>query len=181
MYCKKVSRETEKKLAKVEKTDEELATEARKREDSFYGCDEEGRPGPEFMFMDLNEIGAQYKEVQKKYIIQDIEQLKNRISIRILMAAWRNTGKSEWEFMMGYMLVRELRKAWKQGQSEADITRLFQLELLAWPTEDVNEKRITINGNTYRVFDQEDVKNKVMPFFTILKEDEKCIYLKLNM
>lgn len=97
-----------------------------------------------------------------------------------LISAWRGTGKSEWEFAMALLFMKPLRAAWNDGKDEVDITHLFEAEFTAWPTGR-NEKTITVNGNTYRVFDQEDVKKKVLPFFEILEETEDTIYLKARL
>ena len=152
----------------------------RKRLDSFYGCDEDGQPELEFMFMDFNSIGIRYLDCNKKYILKDIEALKEKISFRRCISAWRGTGKSEWEFMMGYIVVSTLRKAWKEHLSEVDITKLFQLELTALPTGYAEEKTVTIDGDTYRVFDQSDIKAKILPSFEILSETDDTVELRFK-
>lgn len=161
-------------------------TEATKRtmtpeeEDRFYGINREGVPGYEFVVMDLKSIGVRYLPTPKRYVLRDIDSLKMRVSMMGLISAWRGTGKSEQEFAMALLFMKPLRAAWNDGKDEVDITHLFEAEFTAWPTGR-NEKTITVNGNTYRVFDQEDVKKKVLPFFEILEETEDTIYLKARL
>ncbi len=160
------------------------ATETTKRamtpeeEDRFYGIDRNGVPGHEFVVMDLHSIGVQYFPTEKRYILRDIDSLKMKVSMMGLISAWRGTGKSEWEFMMALLFMKPLRAAWNDGKDEVDITHLFEAEFLAWPKNLPGEKTKEIDGNTYRVFDQEDVKEKVLPFFEILEEKDDTVYLK---
>lgn len=147
-------------------------------EDRFYGIDRNGVPGHEFVVMDLHSIGVQYFPTEKRYILRDIDSLKMKVSMMGLISAWRGTGKSEWEFMMALLFMKPLRAAWNDGKDEVDITHLFEAEFLAWPKNLPGEKTKEIDGNTYRVFDQEDVKEKVLPFFEILEETDDTVYLK---
>lgn len=151
------------------------------KEDRFYGIDRNGVPGHEFVVMDLHSIGVQYFPTEKRYILRDIDSLKMKVSMMGLISAWRGTGKSEWEFMMALLFMKPLRAAWNDGKDEVDITHLFEAEFTAWPKNRPGEKTKEINGNIYRVFDQEDVKKKVLPFFEILKETEDTIYLKARL
>ena len=164
----------------MRKTTEETKIMTPEEEDRFYGIDRNGVPGHEFVVMDLHSIGVQYFPIEKRYILRDIDSLKMRVSMMGLISAWRGTGKSEWEFAMALLFMKPLRAAWNDGKDEVDITHLFEAEFTAWPTGR-NEKTITVNGNTYRVFDQEDVKKKVLPFFEILEEMEDTIYLKARL
>ena len=164
----------------MRKTTEETKIMTPEEEDRFYGIDRNGVPGHEFVVMDLHSIGLQYFPIEKRYILRDIDSLKMKVSMMGLISAWRGTGKSEWEFMMALLFMKPLRAAWNDGKDEVDITHLFEAEFTAWPTGR-NEKTITVNGNTYRVFDQEDVKKKVLPFFEILEETEDTIYLKARL
>ena len=164
----------------MRKTTEETKIMTPEEEDRFYGIDRNGVPGHEFVVMDLHSIGVQYFPIEKRYILRDIDSLKMRVSMMGLISAWRGTGKSEWEFAMALLFMKPLRAAWNDAKDEVDITHLFEAEFTAWPTGR-NEKTITVNGNTYRVFDQEDVKKKVLPFFEILEETEDTIYLKARL
>lgn len=164
----------------------EKATETKKtftpeEEDRFYGIDRNGVPGNEFVFMDLRSIGVQYFTTEKRYVLRNIDDLKMKVSMMGLISSWHGTGKSEWEFMMAFLFMKPLREAWNEEKKEADITKLFEAEFTAWPTGYSDEKTITVNGNTYRVFDQEDVKKKVFPFFEILEETDDTIYLKVKV
>ncbi len=150
-------------------------------ETRFYGIDLNGNLGERFIFMDFKSIGARYHDVKKKYILKDIEDLKMKVTMENLISLWRETGKSEWEAMLAWLFMRPLRVAWSEGKAEADITQLFKVELTALPTGNPGEKTITVNGNTYRVFDQEDVKKKILPFFEILEETDDTIYLKAKI
>lgn len=150
-------------------------------EDQFYGIDSKGVPGYEFSVMDIRSIGVQYFPTKKRYILRDIDSLKLKVSVMGLISAWRGTGKSEWEFMMALLFMKPLRAAWNEGAEEADITQLFEAEFLAWPKNLPGEKTKEIDGNTYRVFDQEDVKKKVLPLFEIVDETDEAIYLKAKI
>jgi len=169
-------------IKKIEPSAEELEERQEKSKwDNFYGCTEDGRLAGGMVFMDMRSIGFAYKPVEKKYILIDIETLKEVVTMWKLVCAWRGTGKSEWETVMAFNLVYPLRQAWKAGERQADITKLFQLELIALPTGQDGEKCIEKDGTVYRVFDQDDVKGKVMPFFTIQSEKCDVVYLTLNI
>lgn len=158
------------------------AQEEKTRLDNFYGCDEKGRLCGGMVFMAMNEIGLQVlEESKKKYILRDIDNLHEKISIMHFISAWRGTGKSEWECMMGFTVVYPVRKAWSEGKTEADITRLFEMTLLANPTGREDEEIMEFNGTPYRVLTQEKIREKVMKFFTIQEETDEAIYLTLNV
>ena len=165
----------------MRKTTEETKIMTPEEEDRFYGINREGVPGYEFVVMDLKSIGVRYLPTPKRYVLRDIDSLKMRVSMMGLISAWRGTGKSEWEFAMALLFMKPLRAAWNEGKDEVDITHLFEAEFTAWPTGCSGEKTKEINGNTYRVFDQEDVKKKVLPFFEILEETDEAIYLKAKV
>lgn len=165
----------------MRKTTEETKIMTPEEEDRFYGINREGVPGYEFVVMDLKSIGVRYLPTPKRYVLRDIDLLKMKVSMMGLISAWRGTGKSEWEFAMALLFMKPLRAAWNEGKDEVDITHLFEAEFTAWPTGCSGEKTKEINGNTYRVFDQEDVKKKVLPFFEILEETDEAIYLKAKV
>lgn len=165
----------------MRKTTEETKIMTPEEEDRFYGINREGVPGYEFVVMDLKSIGVCYLPTPKRYVLRDIDLLKMKVSMMGLISAWRGTGKSEWEFAMALLFMKPLRAAWNEGKDEVDITHLFEAEFTAWPTGCSGEKTKEINGNTYRVFDQEDVKKKVLPFFEILEETDEAIYLKAKV
>ena len=165
----------------MRKTTEETKNMTPEEEDRFYGINREGVPGYEFVVMDLKSIGVCYLPTPKRYVLRDIDLLKMKVSMMGLISAWRGTGKSEWEFAMALLFMKPLRAAWNEGKDEVDITHLFEAEFTAWPTGCSGEKTKEINGNTYRVFDQEDVKKKVLPFFEILEETDEAIYLKAKV
>ena len=165
----------------MRKTTEETKIMTPEEEDRFYGINREGVPGYEFVVMDLKSIGVCYLPTPKRYVLRDIDLLKMKVSMMGLISAWRGTGKSEWEFAMALLFMKPLRAAWNEGKDEVDITHLFEAEFTAWPTGCSGEETKEINGNTYRVFDQEDVKKKVLPFFEILEETDEAIYLKAKV
>ena len=165
----------------MRKTTEETKIMTPEEEDRFYGINREGVPGYEFVVMDLKSIGVCYLPTPKRYVLRDIDLLKMKVSMMGLISAWRGTGKSEWEFAMALLFMKPLRAAWNEGKDEVDITHLFEAEFTAWPTGCSGEKTKEINGNTYRVFDQEDVKKKVLPFFEILEETDEAIYIKAKV
>lgn len=161
--------------------DSEKALQEKRRLDNLYGCTEDGRLCSALIFMNMNEVGAQFTKSEKKYVLKDIDKLHEKISIMQFINAWAGTGKSEWECMMGYLVMYPVRKAWSEGQNEADITRLFEVTLLAHPTGRADEEIRDFNGTPYRVLTQEKINEKVMRFFTVQEETESKIYLTLNI
>ena len=162
-------------------TEENKRAMTREEENLFYGIDRNGNLSPQFRLADFRSIGFQYFSTEKRYILRDIDSLKMRVNMARLISAWRNTGKYEWEIEMASLFMKPLREAWDEGKEEADITHLFEVELYALPTWNSLEKRKVIDGNTYRVFDQEDVKGKVLPLFEIVEETDEAIYLQAKL
>ena len=163
------------------KTEERKVTMTPAEEDRFYGIDRDGNLSPQFRVADFGTIGVRYFPTEKRYILRDINSLKRRVSIAGLVSAWRNTGKYEWELAMASLFMKPLREAWDEGWDEVDITHLFEAEFNAWPTNRSDEKRKEIDGNTYRVLDQEDVKARVLQLFEIVGETDEAIYLKAKL
>lgn len=105
-------------------------------------------------------------KLPKQYILVDIERYKEKVTVLGLASCWSGTGHAEWEYLLAGMLVGSLLDAWDNDETELDITSLFDRDLLA-------------SGD--RVFTKEQVTEHIMPSFTKLREDDKNIYLELNV
>ena len=102
----------------------------------------------------------------KKYILTDLECYREKVSVFGLASCWRETGHTEWEYLLAGIFVGELLEAYENGAKDIDITKLFDRDLLA---------------RNDRVFTKEQVTAHIMPFFTKVSEDDSNIYLKLNV
>jgi len=144
---------------------EELEAE---RLTQFYGVDEDGQPIDSFyhLIVGLREIGWSEPHHSTIYILTDLEKYVEKVSVWGLMSVWREMGKSEWEFILSVWLMSALRKAWKEGLQETDITNLFNHDLLA-------------TNNRIKTRDQ--VIEHISKVFTVVEENDTEIRLTLNV
>ena len=144
---------------------EELEVE---RLNQFYGIDEEGQPVDSFYYLSggMREIGWSEPYESRTYILTDLEKYVEKISVWNLMSTWRGMGKSEWEFILSIWLMSSLRKAWKEGVKETDITNLFNRDLLA--TND-------------RIKTCDQVVEHISKIFSVVEENATEIRLVLNV
>jgi hypothetical protein len=105
-------------------------------------------------------------QLPKKYVLVDLEAYREKVNVFGLVSAWRQTGHSEWEYLMAGYFISHLLKAYEVGVNETEITGLFDRDYLA-------------SGD--RVFTKEQVITHVMPSFTKVNEDEENVYLRLNV
>lgn len=151
---------------------EEKAEIERYRFDHICGIDEDGKPSMEFAVMNLDSIGWIYGQPEKTYILTDINNLKGKVGIWTLMAAFKGTGKAEWEFLIGYYIMVALRKAWKTGEDEADISQLFYTTLTRVKPDNYNGKTKEIEGTEYAVLDEEDIRALIFRISDVSESEE---------
>lgn len=105
-------------------------------------------------------------EPEKKYMLTDLDSYEGKINISTLAAHWRETGHSEWEYVLAAWTIYSVIDALKKNEDCADISLIFTRDLIA-----ANERR----------FMKEQVYNHVMPSFEKVDEDAENIYLRLRV
>ena len=105
-------------------------------------------------------------EPEKKYMLTDLESYKGRINIFALASVWRQTGHSEWEYLLAAWLIYSVIDALEKGEKYADISILFNRDLLA---------------SRDRRFTKEQIYSHIMPSFEKTDEDDGNIYLRLRL
>jgi len=101
----------------------------------------------------------------KRFILVDIENYREKVSVRGLASAWRGTGHSEWEFLLAGIFVSELLDAYDAGEHQVDITKMFDRDFLA---------------RNDRKFSKEQVREHILPWFEVT-EVEDAFYLRLKV
>ena len=102
----------------------------------------------------------------RKVILTNVEDCRENISVWGCVSAWRGTGHSEWEFILAINFVNSVVKALENGESEADISPIFEHDLLA-------------SGG--RVFTQKQIWDHIIRFFNIEDEDEQTIRMSVKV
>lgn len=51
-------------------------------------------------------------DLNKHYILRDIDAYKEKVTVMGLVSAWRGTGHSEWEFLLAGIFISNLLEAW---------------------------------------------------------------------
>jgi hypothetical protein len=102
----------------------------------------------------------------KKFMLSNPHDYKGRINLSSLVSCWRETGHSEWEYLLSAWLIYSVIDALEKGNEHADISILFSRDLIANPN---------------RRFTKEQVYKHIMPSFDKVGEDEKHIYLQLRL
>ena len=103
---------------------------------------------------------------EKKYILTDLHLYEGKIDIQSLAAHWRETGHSEWEYLLAAWLINSLIDALKKGEKQADISKLFICDLLA---------------SRDRRFTKEQIHKHIMLSFEKVNEDDVNIYFRLRV
>lgn len=88
------------------------------------------------------------------------------LDILTLASIWNGTGHSEWEYIMAYALLYPTSKAIKSGRSTADITGLFNRNLLA---------------SKNRVFTSKQIYDHIIKWFEIVSDTEDELKLKIKI
>lgn len=138
-------------------TNEGIATQA----PYDYGLDALG------IFLMGNDYGWKiHKENQRKVILTNPLDCKEKISLMGLTSVWRGTGHSEWEALLSWCFIKAVVDAIEHNKTEADITNLFNRDFLA-------------SGN--RVFTQEQVYSHLIKWFDIIEETDDTLKLKFHI
>ncbi|MDR0978750.1 MAG: hypothetical protein LBL91_02260 [Lachnospiraceae bacterium] len=101
----------------------------------------------------------------KKYILTNVEETSQRITLEKLAGYWAGTGHVEWEYLMAFILIQEVLKAYEAGTKEADLTELLGRDFSA---------------RFDRTFSKEKVWEHIQSSFEIVREDSKNIFLELS-
>ena len=99
----------------------------------------------------------------RKVILVNPTEYRNRITVFGIASLWMGTGHSEWEFLLASWFVEAIVKAIEDGAEEADITHLFNRDLIA---------------TNYRTFTKEQVYDHLIKWFEIVDETEDELRLK---
>lgn len=105
-------------------------------------------------------------EPPKRYLLTDLHLYEGKINISNLAAHWRETGHSEWEYLLAAWLIYSVIDAMKKGEKHADISIMFSRDLLA-----TRERRFT----------KEQVYKHIISSFDVVNEDSESIYLRLRI
>ena len=111
------------------------------------------------------DFGWNTADLPKKYILTNVKECENKISVPLLSRIWHSTGHSEWETLLASLFVELVVTALKENRETADITLMFSRDLTS------------ANKGT---FTKEQVCKHLKPWFTIVSETDTEIKLKLN-
>lgn len=101
----------------------------------------------------------------KKVTLVNPKDCENKINLIGMMSRWRGTGHGEWEALLAWWFVDAVVNALKSESDEADISALFDRDLLA---------------RNNRVFTQEQIYAHIIPSFEIVKDNDDGLWLKLK-
>ena len=113
-----------------------------------------------------DDYGWNIDQEYKKVFLTNPHECKEKISVTMLISAWRGTGHSEWEFLMAGWFVKAVVEAIEKGYPEAEITPIFNRDFLA---------------SRGRVFTKEQVYNHIIRFFDIVEDTDDVLKLKLHI
>lgn len=102
----------------------------------------------------------------KKFVLVNPADCKDKISVFGMASVWRGTGHSEWEFLLSALFVDAVLNALEKGEDTADITHLFNRDMLA-------------SGGLK--FTKEQVYEHLMPVFEIKSETDEEVCLKIRI
>ena len=118
------------------------------------------------LFLMTNDYGWSDPYEHKKVILTNVEDCRNKLHAYALACSWRETGHAEWEAIMAFWFTNAVIEALEKGESEADITHIFNRDY-------------TARGD--RVFTMEQVYNHLIPWFDIVEETDDVLKLKLHI
>ena len=119
------------------------------------------------IFLRSNDYGwTEPDKSHKKVILINPLDCKEKICLKGMVSAWRGTGHSEWEAILGVWFIQAVLSAIEKNANEADITRLFNHDLLA---------------SNDRVFTQEQVYNHLIRWFDIIEETDEVLKVKIHI
>lgn len=99
----------------------------------------------------------------KKVILTNPRECENKITVLGLVSEWKNTGHSEWEYLLAGWFIQSILEAKKNGLEQADITGLFNKDFLA-------RKSL--------FFTKEQVYQHLIPYFKVVKETDDQLDLE---
>lgn len=102
----------------------------------------------------------------KKVTLVNLKECEDKISLMGLVSAWRGTGHSEWEFLLAGWFIHAVIEAQKNESTEADISMLFDRDLLA---------------RNDRIFTQKQIYAHLIPWFEIIEENANELKLRLKV
>lgn len=105
-------------------------------------------------------------ESHKKVILTNPRDCKEKICLMGMVSAWRGTGHSEWEALLGGWFIQAVLDALENDADEADITHLFNRDLLA---------------SNDRIFTKDQVYDHLIKWFDIVEETEDTLKLRIHI
>ena len=105
-------------------------------------------------------------ETHKKVVLTNPDECKEKISLMGMVSAWRGTGHSEWEALLGAWFIQAVIDAIESESHEADITHLFNSDLLA---------------SRGRIFTKQQVYNHLIKWFDIVEETDEVLKLRIHI
>lgn len=179
-FVKSASPTTEESEIRIP-SDEELGKMEEDRLTQYYGVDEDGHVTMPYTLFDMNSIGWRCNVNGTQYTLVDIDDYREKVNIFWLICCFHGTGKAEWEFTMGYRIIKGLREAWKNGEDTVDLTLLMNMEMWTRKPANYNGKVEMINGEECRVLSVEDVRNRVLSICTIVEETPEEVKIRINV
>lgn len=110
------------------------------------------------------------KTPERKVILTNPQDVKDAELLNYV-SAFRGTGHSEWEFLMGAWMIESVGKALETGE-ECDITIVFNTEFLARPKK---------KGEDYRRFTKKQVYDHIIKCFTIVEDSKDVLKLAVKV
>ena len=105
-------------------------------------------------------------ETHKKVVLTNPDECKEKISLMGMISAWRGTGHSEWEAILGAWFIQAVIDAIENESHEADITHLFNRDFLA---------------SRDRKFTQQQVYEHLIKWFDIVEETDELLKLRIHI
>ena len=107
-------------------------------------------------------IDARHRPV----ILTNVRECEGRVTALALVSAFRGTGQVEWEYFLASVLIYAAIDALASGSDTADITNMFNRDLLA---------------SRGRVFTQQQLFEHVIKWFVVEEDSEDCLRLRLRV
>ena len=119
------------------------------------------------LFLASNDYGwNEPDKSQKKVILTNPKDCEKKITVTWMVSAWRGTGHAEWEVLLGAWFVQAITDALKENRNEADITHLFDRDLV---------------GSRGRIFTRAQVYAHLIKWFTIVEETDEVMKLRFRI
>ena len=126
-----------------------------------YGLDELG------IFLSSRDYGwTAPDKSHKKVILTNPLDCTEKICLMGMVSAWRGTGHTEWEVILGGWFILTVLDAIEKNVNEADITNLFNRDFLA---------------SRDRVFTQAQVYEHLIKWFDIVEETDEVLKLRIHI